>query len=116
LAFGTASATITTQKTLMVQPNAPRFMREGDNLEFVTKIANLSDKELTGQCTLELIDAITGTSVDGWFQNSFPTQYFTVAANQSTVVKFPIQIPFNYNKPLTWRVNAKAPSPLERAG
>ncbi len=108
LAFGTNSATITTQKTLMVQPNAPRFMREGDNMEFVTKIANLSDKELTGQCIFELIDATTGASVDGWFQNSFPTQYFTVAANQSTVVKFPILIPFNYNKPLTWRVIAKA--------
>lgn len=108
LAFGSNSATITTQKTLMVQPNAPRFLREGDNLEFVTKIANLSDKELTGQCTLELFDAITGASVDGWFQNSFPTQYFTAVANQSTVVKFPIQIPFNYNKPLTWRITAKA--------
>ena len=115
LAFGTASATITTQKTLMVQPNAPRFMREGDNIEFVTKVANLSDKELTGQCTLELIDAVTGNSVDGWFQNVFPVQYFTVAANQSTLVKFPIQIPFNYYKPLTWRVIAKAPSPLENA-
>jgi TonB-dependent SusC/RagA subfamily outer membrane receptor len=108
LAFGINSATITTQKTLMVQPNAPRFMREGDNMEFVTKIANLSDKELTGQCTLELVDATTGASVDGWFQNSFPVQYFTAAANQSTVVKFPVQIPFNYNKPLTWRVIAKA--------
>lgn len=108
LAFGINAATITTQKTLMVQPNAPRFMREGDQMEFVTKIANLSDQELTGQCTLELIDATTGNSVDGWFQNSFPVQYFTAAANQSTVVKFPIQIPFNYNKPLTWRVIAKA--------
>lgn len=110
LAFGTNSATITTQKTLMVQPNAPRFLREGDNMELVTKIANIGDKELTGQCTLELIDAITGASVDGWFQNSFPVQYFTAAANQSAVVKFPIQIPFNYNKPLTWRIIAKASS------
>ncbi len=108
LAFGSNSATITTQKTLMVQPNAPRFLREGDNMEFATKIANLSDKELTGQCTLELLDATNGASVDGWFQNSFPVQYFTAAANQSAVVKFPIQIPFNYNKPLTWRVTARA--------
>jgi TonB-dependent SusC/RagA subfamily outer membrane receptor len=108
LAFGTNSATITTQKTLMVQPNAPRFLREGDNLEFVAKIANLGNKELTGQCTLELLDATTGVSVDGWFQNSFPTQYFTANAQQSTTVKFPIQIPFNFNKPLTWRVIAKS--------
>jgi uncharacterized protein YfaS (alpha-2-macroglobulin family) len=31
----------------MVQPNAPRFLREGDKMEFSTKIVNLTDKELT---------------------------------------------------------------------
>lgn len=108
LAFGSNTATITTQKTLMVQSNAPRFIREGDNMEFVTKISNLSDKELTGQVSLQLVDAITNTSVDGWFQNVFPTQYFTVAAGQSSAVKFPMQIPFSFNKPLTWRVIATA--------
>ncbi|MFC4231892.1 alpha-2-macroglobulin [Parasediminibacterium paludis] len=108
LAFGNNSATITTQKTLMVQANAPRFVREGDNLEFVAKLSNLSDKELTGQVRLELVDASTNVSVDGWFQNMFPTQYFTVGAGQSSAVKFPIQIPFTFNKPLTWRVIATA--------
>lgn len=108
LAFGAATTSIVTQKTLMVQANAPRFMREGDKMEFSAKISNLSEKELSGQLTLELIDATTGTSVDGWFQNVFPAQYFTAAAAQSTIVKFPIQIPFSYNKPLTWRLVAKA--------
>ncbi|MDI9364012.1 MAG: alpha-2-macroglobulin family protein [Flavobacterium sp.] len=107
LAFGNNTATITTQKTLMVQANAPRFVREGDNLEFVAKLSNLSDKELTGQVRLELVDATTNVSVDGWFQNLFPTQYFTVGAGQSSAVKFPIQIPFTFNKPFTWRVIAE---------
>ncbi len=106
LSTGYQTATIQTQKTLMLQSNAPRFFREGDQLEFSTRIANLSDKELTGQVTLELIDPITNTSVDGWFQNIFPTQYFTVAAGQNSPVKFPIQIPYTYNKPLIWRVVA----------
>ncbi len=108
LAFGNNSTIITTQKTLMVQPNTPRFLREGDNLELATKIVNLSDKELTGQATLELIDATTGTSVDGWFNNSMSVQFFTAAAGQSTVVKFPMVVPFSFNKPLTWRIIAKA--------
>ena len=112
LAFGTNSSLINTQKRLMVQSNAPRFMREGDNLEFSTKITNLDTMELTGQVTLELLDATTNTSVDGWFQNIFPSQYFTVAAGQSTVVKFPITIPFSFNKPLTWRVVAHAKLPV----
>ena len=108
LSTGYQTATIQTQKTLMLQSNAPRFFREGDKLEFSTRIANLSDKELTGQVTLELIDPSTNTSVDGWFQNIFPTQYFTVAAGQNSPVKFPIQIPYTYNKPLIWRVVARA--------
>ena len=108
LSSGMQTAEIQTQKTLMVQSNAPRFMREGDKMEFSTRIANLSDKELTGQITLELIDATTNTSIDGWFQNIFPTQYFTVGANQTESIKFPIQIPFSYNKPLIWRVVAKS--------
>ena len=34
LAFGYSSKEIVTQKQLMVQPNAPRFLREGDKMEF----------------------------------------------------------------------------------
>jgi hypothetical protein len=108
LAFGVQSAMIVTQKKLMVQPNAPRFLREGDNMEFSGKIVNLSDKEITGQASLELVDPETNTSVDGWFQNVFPSQYFAIGAGQSTAVKFPIQIPFSYNKPLTWRLVARS--------
>jgi uncharacterized protein YfaS (alpha-2-macroglobulin family) len=83
-------------------------MREGDNMEFSSKIVNLTEKEITGQATLELIDATTNTSVDGWFQNVFPAQYFTIGAGESVSVKFPIQIPFSFNRPLTWRVVARA--------
>lgn len=108
LSMGLHSTSIVSQKTLMVQANAPRFLREGDQMEFSGRITNLSDKELTGQVTLELVDATTGTSVDGWFQNVFPVQYFTAEAGQSTAIKFPIQIPFSFNKPLTWRLIARA--------
>jgi 5-hydroxyisourate hydrolase-like protein (transthyretin family) len=110
LATGTTSTNIITQKTLMVQANTPRFMREGDKIEFSAKVSNLSDQELSGQVMLELVDANVGSSVDGWFQNVFPVQYFTVPAKQSSVVKFPIQIPFSFNRALTWRLVAKAGS------
>lgn len=108
LAFGTSNINIVTQKTVMVQANAPRFVREGDKVELSAKISNLSEKELSGQVTLELIDAATGNAVDGWFQNVFPVQYFTVAAGQSTPIKFPVQIPFSFNKTLSWRLVARA--------
>jgi len=100
--------TVVTQKPLMVQPNAPRFMREGDNMEFSAKIVNLSEKEVTGIATLELLDAATNNPVDGWFKNVFPNQYFTVAAGQSEAVKFPMEIPFNFNSAMSYRIVAKA--------
>ncbi|HET9824331.1 MAG TPA: alpha-2-macroglobulin family protein, partial [Chitinophagaceae bacterium] len=108
LAFGLSTKEVVTQKQLMVQPNAPRFLREGDRMELSAKIANLTDKEFTGQAQLQLFDATTNQSVDGWFQNMLPNQYFTVAAGQSEAVKFPIQVPYLFNKALTWRIVARA--------
>ena len=106
LAFGISQNEIITQKELMVQPNAPRFLRQGDRMEFSTKIVNLSDKEMTGQVQLQLFDASTNQSVDGYFLNTMPNQYFTVAAGQSHSVNFPIQVPYQFNNALTWRVVA----------
>ncbi len=106
LASAYAEKTLVTQKPLMVQPNAPRFLREGDAMEFTTKIVNLSDSEVTGTAQLELLDAATNKPVDGWFKNIFPNQYFTIAAGQSTAIKFPMEVPFNFNSALTYRIIA----------
>lgn len=108
LAFGMAAASIVTQKVLMVQPNTPRFVREGDKMEFTAKVSNLSDTLLIGQAHLELLDANTMQPVDGWFQNIFPLQHFTAKAGQSTVVSFPIQIPHGFQSALIYRVTAQA--------
>ena len=106
LASAYSEKMLVTQKPLMVQPNAPRFMREGDRMEFSAKIVNLSDSEVTGVAQLELLDAATNKPVDGWFKNVFPSQYFTVAAGQSEAVKFPMEIPFNFNSALIYRIKA----------
>jgi uncharacterized protein YfaS (alpha-2-macroglobulin family) len=107
-AFGSSTKEIVTQKELMVQPNAPRFLREGDRMEFSSKIVNVTDKELTGTAELQLFDATTNQSIDGWFRNAFPTQYFTVGAGQSEAVKFPIDVPYLFNKALVWRIVARS--------
>jgi hypothetical protein len=49
-----------TTKALMVQPNPPRFVREGDTLEFTVKVGNLSATSQTGTVRLALADAQTG--------------------------------------------------------
>lgn len=107
-AFGSSTKEIVTQKELMVQPNAPRFLREGDKMEFSAKIVNLAGRELTGIAELQLFDAETGEPVDGRFRSITPKQYFTVAAGQSEAVQFPIEVPYQFNRALQWRIVAKA--------
>ncbi|RFM34866.1 alpha-2-macroglobulin [Chitinophaga silvisoli] len=107
-AVGYAESSVVTQKPLMVQPNAPRFMREGDKIIFSAKISNLADSALTGAAHLELLDATTMKPVDGWFQNVYPAQHFTVEKGQSTAVSFPLEIPYKFSSTLLYRVIATA--------
>lgn len=109
-AFGYSTREMVTQKELMVQPNPPRFLREGDRMEFSAKLVNLSEREVTGTATLELFDASTGQPVDGWLSNRAPVQYFTAAAGQSTAVAFPLEVPYQFNRALTWRIIARVPA------
>ena len=102
---------IIVQKTLLVQLQAPQFLREGDRIELNAKIINLTDHELTGTTQLTLLNAGTNQSVDGWFKNIFPTQYFTVAVGQSLDIKFPIEIPYNFNSALKYLVTATSMEP-----
>ncbi|MBC7889561.1 MAG: alpha-2-macroglobulin [Ferruginibacter sp.] len=108
LSSGYSEKNLVTQKPLMVQPNAPRFMREGDRMELSAKMVNLSENEITGIAQLELFDAATNKPVDGWFKNGLPKQNFTVAAGQSVAIRFPIEIPLNFNSALTYRITAKS--------
>lgn len=108
LSLGLSEQSIITQKDLMIQPFAPRFLREGDRFEFTAKISNLTDKEMTGTSNLELLNTSTMQPVDGWFQNTFPVQHFSVGPKQSTVVKFRTEVPYNFNEALTYRITAKA--------
>ena len=109
-AFGSSTKEIVTQKELMLQPNPPRFLREGDKIEFSSKIVNLTGKEMTGTAEFQLFNAATNEPVDGLFRNMVPNQYFTIAAGQSEVVKFPIEVPYLFNKALLWRIIAKSGS------
>jgi len=47
------------KKTVMVQPNMPRFLRTGDEAYISARIMNTSDKDITGKAKMELIDPET---------------------------------------------------------
>lgn len=84
--------TTVTQKELMITPNAPRFLREGDKITLSAKISNLSDKNLQGISQLILTDAITGKEIH-LLENTTKNQSFKVDTNGNTNVSWNLTIP-----------------------
>jgi uncharacterized protein YfaS (alpha-2-macroglobulin family) len=107
LQIGYAEKTVVTQKDLMITPNAPRFMRENDVMDFTAKIANLSDKPQTGTAFIELYDAVTNKNVESAFGLKTVSQPFTIPAGQSTAVSWSIKVPEGISA-LTYRVLCKS--------
>ncbi len=64
LRSGLLEAEAVTAKDLMVQPNPPRFLREGDVVEFAVKVTNLSTNRQEGKVRLGLRHAATEESAD----------------------------------------------------
>ena len=63
-----------TQKDLMVQPNPPRFLREGDAIEFCIKVTNMADKEINGSLRFTLADPVSEKPLDKLFKTTRPTR------------------------------------------
>lgn len=108
LALGYSSKEIVTQKDLMVQPSAPRFLREGDRISFPVKVANLGSTSLSGEVSLSLSDPETNASLDKLFKIEKPWSQFSIAAGQSSTVVFALEVPKGFSKMVTWRAVAKA--------
>ncbi|PIA81142.1 alpha-2-macroglobulin [Gaetbulibacter sp. 4G1] len=107
LESATKTLTTVTQKELMVIPNVPRFLREGDNISISTKIANLTDAPLSGNAILILTDAISGNTIDTKLSNSENNKAFTVDTKGNTQVSWNLSIP-NDVQAVQYKVIAKS--------
>ena len=72
------------QKTVMVQPNMPRFLREGDKATIVAKLSNTSGKKVSGNARMQIIDPETNRVV--WQK----TQGYHIDAEGSAIVSFDV--------------------------
>ena len=82
------------------------FLREGDKSFISATILNKSNKPVTGQVHLSLINPSNNSPVDGWFQNVFPSQYYSIDAGAETRIQFPIQAAFGYMQLLRYQLEA----------
>lgn len=100
---GVFEKTVLTQKELMVVPNAPRFVYEGDQLQFAAKVVKTGQQPLSGTAELTLFNAETGERL---LQQQQP---FTLNDESTMALKFSVDIPMGLTA-ITYRIVARAQS------
>jgi hypothetical protein len=93
LKSGYLSDEIVTAKDLMAQPNPPRFLREGDVLEFPVKVSNKSPTRQKGKVRLSFREARTDAPMDAGLGIAAGDQEFDLAAGESKTFTWKITVP-----------------------
>ncbi|MEY3194314.1 MAG: hypothetical protein RIQ78_411, partial [Bacteroidota bacterium] len=103
---------VVTQKELMIIANPPRFLREGDEIEFAAKVSNLSAEILSGTATLNLLDANTLQPVEREFGLAPNNRIarFSILPGQSGAISWRVKVPDNFPGAVTWQIYADAKS------
>jgi len=106
LEYGTIENSLVTQKDLMVMPNLPRFLREGDEMILQAKIANISENDLQGKARIEFFDALTMQPITNILKDNAEVR-FEVKGGLNTVVSWKIKVPEGL-KAVTCKIVAQA--------
>lgn len=80
--FGTIEASAVARKDFMVQPNMPRFVREGDHATIASLVINRTDKQQDACVSIRLLDA---ESMSELYADS---KSVSIAPDQTTSVSF----------------------------
>lgn len=88
LKIGTTTEEVVTRKQLMITPNYPRFVREGDKLVFQVKINVLDSTVTKVDASLQLTNALTDEAI----QSQIANRKLSIA-NGSVIASWEIDIP-----------------------
>lgn len=106
LKVGYLERTVQTQKKLMIKPNYPRFLRQGDTIDLKALIHNLSGSPISGHARLEILDVESERRLD-FFVGASSDQRFKIYDKQNQVVGWKITIPEHLNiNAVTFRFKA----------
>ena len=95
---------VQTQKPLMIVPNMPRFLREGDLVVLSAKVVNMSEEVQSGTVSLSFTNPFNGEKIN-LIQGS-SSQSFTVEAGQSKEIHFTLTVPKDLGA-VTYRIEAR---------
>ena len=100
LATGSLERQLITRKELMIQPNMPRFLREGDTATLMAKVMNLTDSDLTVKVefSFEIENSKLKIENSADKRNNsqfsiFNSQLITVPARGTVPVQFTVNVP-----------------------
>ena len=88
---GQTEQVVVTRKELMVTPNLPRFVRQGDKTSISTKISNLSENILSGTVKIEFFDPLTDQLLNIGVENQ--EQVFSLEKDASSSADWIFDIP-----------------------
>ena len=116
---------VQTAKDVMIVPNAPRFLREGDTMDFSAKVVNMSGKTLCGYVTLQMFNAMNGKPLGMICEMSrgdarfcvatAGSQQYEISAGTSSEIHFRIVVPDDIPA-ITYRIIAHNTDPKDVAG
>ena len=91
MCYGLLEGEAVAKKDVMIQPNVPRFVREGDEATISARIFNTSERDVTGKACLRLLDPETEKVV---YETSQP---FSVAKDGTAGATFNLSISESLN-------------------
>ena len=98
------------EKPLSIHFTSPAKMFLGETIQLKVQVKHQLTKEQTGHLEFAIYNAETKKSVDGWFLNFFPFQYFTTISNEIFETEFPFTVPNDYKGKFSIELVAKVDS------
>jgi len=95
LKTGTFVKTLITSKDLMIQPNMPRFFREGDHMSLRVKVSNVTSSVQAVSCKIKILDPETDADITKEFLSAGESheKKINVRAGVSETCAWELEIP-----------------------
>lgn len=90
LKYGLESKEVISSKPLMVLPNLPRYLRQGDKVTISTQVLSQSEKEITGKVRLEWFDPSTDQAITNLGND---IKNIRLSARGQTAVQWSVTVP-----------------------
>lgn len=104
LKIGNLVQNIKARKELMVMPNVPRFVRQGDEINFTAKVVNFTEEDVLANVEIEFFDAVSMKPLN--ISKSALNQNLPIAAKSNAKISWLLNIPDDVSM-ISYRLKAK---------